>query len=157
MTMSDINVLVAMTTTQRKVHGQSKGYGRRMDGDGMCGKESVLGTHYNRRSSSTNESIDGFSQPKINDIQSSIVRPAIPANTFEIKPDIIRMVKNSVQFGGSPTKDPNMHIRDFIDICDTFKFNNISEDAIKLRLLPFSLKDKVKSWLHSLPAGSITT
>ena len=28
-----------------------------------------------------------FSQPKINDIQSSIVRPAITANTFEINPD----------------------------------------------------------------------
>ncbi|KAL8100329.1 hypothetical protein AgCh_032544 [Apium graveolens] len=31
-----------------------------------------------------------FSQPKINDIQSSIVRPAITANTFEIKPGIIQ-------------------------------------------------------------------
>ena len=30
-----------------------------------------------------------FSQPKINDIQSSIVRPSIAANTFEIKPDTI--------------------------------------------------------------------
>ncbi|KAL8093104.1 hypothetical protein AgCh_035119 [Apium graveolens] len=106
---------------------------------------------------SINESVDGFSQPKINDIQSSIVRPAIAANTFEIKPGIIQMVQNSVQFEGSPTEDPNMHIRDFIEICDTFKFNNVSEDAVKLRLFPFSLRDKAKSWLHSLPSGSITT
>ena len=42
-----------------------------------------------------------FSQPKINDIQSSIVRPAITANNFEIKPGTIQMVQNSVQFGGS--------------------------------------------------------
>ena len=54
-----------------------------------------------------------FSQPKINDIQSSIVRPAIAANTFEIKPGTIQMVQNSVQFGGSPTENPNMHIRKF--------------------------------------------
>ena len=33
----------------------------------------------------------------------------------------------------------------------------MSEDAIRLRLFPFSLKDKAKSWLNSLPAGSITT
>ena len=98
-----------------------------------------------------------FSQPKINDIQSSIVRPAIAANTFEIKPGTIQMVQNTVQFGGSPTEDPNMHIRDFIEIYDTFKFNNVSEDAVKLRLFPFSLRDKAKGWLHSLPAGSITT
>ncbi|KAL8155728.1 hypothetical protein AgCh_000943 [Apium graveolens] len=71
-----------------------------------------------------------FSKPKINDIQSSIIRPAIKANTFEIK--------------------------DFIEICDTFKFNDVSEDAIKLRLFPFSLRDKAKCWLHSLPPGSIT-
>ena len=98
-----------------------------------------------------------FSQPKINDIQSSIVRPAITEKTFEMKPGTIQMVQNSVQFGGSPTEDPNMHIRNFIEICDTFKFNNVSEDAVKLRLFPFSLRDKAKGWLHSLPAGSITT
>ncbi|XP_063949928.1 uncharacterized protein LOC135152765 [Daucus carota subsp. sativus] len=56
------------------------------------------------------------------------------------------MVQNSVQFGGSPTEDPNMHIRDFIEIYDTFKFNGVTEDAIKLRLFPFSLRDKAKGW-----------
>ncbi|KAL8110327.1 hypothetical protein AgCh_026159 [Apium graveolens] len=98
-----------------------------------------------------------FSQPKINDIQTSIVRPAITANTFEIKPGIIQWVQNSIQFGGSPTEDPNMHIRDFIEIYDTFKFNGVFEDTVKLRLFPFSLRDKAKSWLHSLPNGLITT
>ncbi|XP_063948190.1 uncharacterized protein LOC135152262 [Daucus carota subsp. sativus] len=67
------------------------------------------------------------------------------------------MVQNSVQFGSSPTEDPNMHIRDLIEIYDTFKFNGVTEDAIKLRLFPFSLRDKSRGWLHSLPAGSITT
>ena len=33
-----------------------------------------------------------YSQPKINDIQSSIVRPAIAANTFEILASTIQMV-----------------------------------------------------------------
>ncbi|CAN6686569.1 unnamed protein product [Malus baccata var. baccata] len=33
----------------------------------------------------------------------------------------------------------------------------LSSEAIKLRLFPFSLKDKTKAWLHSLPANSITT
>ncbi|KAL8110268.1 hypothetical protein AgCh_026115 [Apium graveolens] len=73
-----------------------------------------------------------YSQPKINDIQSSIIRPAIRVNTFEIKSSTIQMIQNSVQFGGSPTEDPNMHIRDFIEICDTFKFNDVTEDAINL-------------------------
>ncbi|XP_074346535.1 uncharacterized protein LOC141685326 [Apium graveolens] len=62
-----------------------------------------------------------YSQPMIMDIQSSIFRPSIADNTFEIKSGTIQMVHNSVQFWGAPTEDPNMHIRDFIKICDTFK------------------------------------
>ena len=103
------------------------------------------------------KALKDFSMPKIDDIQSSIVRPAIAAKAFEIKPGTIQMVQNSVQYGGSPTEDPNMHIRNFIEICDTFKFNEVSDDAVKLRLFPFSLRDKAKGWLHSLPSGSITT
>ncbi|KAL8089427.1 hypothetical protein AgCh_039037 [Apium graveolens] len=98
-----------------------------------------------------------FSQPKIDDIQSNIIHPAIQANTFKIKPGTIQMVQNSVSFGGAATEDPNMHIRNFVEICSTFKYNGVTDEAIKLRLLPFSLRDKAKDWLHSLPARSITT
>ncbi|XP_020271670.1 uncharacterized protein LOC109846842 [Asparagus officinalis] len=35
--------------------------------------------------------------------------------------------------------------------------NGVSDDAIKLRLFPFSLRDKARPWLQSLPPGSITT
>nr|ABD63156.1 Retrotransposon gag protein [Asparagus officinalis] len=35
--------------------------------------------------------------------------------------------------------------------------NGVSDDAIKLRLFPFSLRDKARAWLQSLPPGSITT
>nr|XP_017245923.1 PREDICTED: uncharacterized protein LOC108217594 [Daucus carota subsp. sativus] len=69
------------------------------------------------------KALKAFSEPKINDVQSTIVSPAIAAKTFEIKPGTIQMVRNSVQFGGAPTEDLNMHIQDFIEICDTFKFN----------------------------------
>ncbi|XP_073307104.1 uncharacterized protein [Primulina huaijiensis] len=50
-----------------------------------------------------------------------------------------------------------MHIVDFLEICDTLKFNGVSDDAVRLRLFPFSLRDKAKHWLNSLPVGSITT
>ncbi|XP_075475877.1 LOW QUALITY PROTEIN: uncharacterized protein LOC142514366 [Primulina tabacum] len=67
------------------------------------------------------------------------------------------MIQNTVQFGESALDDPNSHIADFLEICDTFKFNGVSDDAVRLRLFPFSLRDKAKSWLNCLPVGSITT
>ena len=37
------------------------------------------------------------------------------------------------------------------------KYNGVSDDAIRLRLFPFSLKDKAKHWLISEPPNSITS
>ncbi|XP_073277634.1 uncharacterized protein [Primulina huaijiensis] len=98
-----------------------------------------------------------YAQPSLDGARPSIVRPTVRANQFEIKPAIIQMIQNTVQFGGNTLDDPNTHIADFLEICDTFKFNGVSDDAVRLRLFPFSLRDKAKSWLNCLPAGSITT
>ncbi|KAL5569770.1 hypothetical protein UlMin_026345 [Ulmus minor] len=88
---------------------------------------------------------------------SSIQRPPIQANNFEIKPAIIQMIQSLVQFGGLPNDDQNLHIANFLEICDTFKHNGVTDDAVRLRLFPFSLNSKAKAWLISLPSGTITT
>ncbi|KAH9686774.1 hypothetical protein KPL70_014506 [Citrus sinensis] len=98
-----------------------------------------------------------YSVPTVNGARSSIAHPAVQANNFEIKPAIIQMIQTSVQFAGMPNDDPNTHIANFLEICDTFKQNGVSDNAIRLRLFPFSLRDKAKEWLNSHPAGTITT
>ena len=54
-------------------------------------------------------------------------------------------------------RDPSAYIASVLEICNTFKHNGVSNDAIRLRFFPLSLKYKAKSWLHLLPMGSITT
>ncbi|KAL5544723.1 hypothetical protein UlMin_008507 [Ulmus minor] len=102
-----------------------------------------------------NRALKDYSIPNVG--ISSIQRPPIQANNFEIKPAIIQMIQNSVQFGGLPNDDPNLHIANFLEICDTFKHNGVTDDAVRLRLFPFSLNSKAKAWLISLPPGTITT
>lgn len=60
------------------------------------------------------------------------------------------------QFSRSSNEDPNEHIVNFIEMCDTFRIHNISDEAIRLRLFSFSLRDRAKSWLQFLPVDSIT-
>ncbi|XP_073061663.1 uncharacterized protein [Primulina eburnea] len=95
-------------------------------------------------------------RPVINAHYSGIARGTIAANNFELKPALINMVQQN-QFGGAATADPHLHLRTFLEITDTVKINGVSDEIIRLRLFPFSLRDQARSWLQSLPLGSITT
>ncbi|KAH7668837.1 S-adenosyl-L-methionine-dependent methyltransferase protein [Dioscorea alata] len=101
--------------------------------------------------------LSDFAKPAIMGTQSSIVRPPITAMNFELKPSFIQMLQQSAQFNGLADEDPNSHIENFLEVCDMLKINGVTDDAIRLRAFPFSLKGKARHWLHSLPRASITT
>ena len=50
-----------------------------------------------------------------------------------------------------------MHLTNFIEVCDTVKYNGVTEEALRLRLFPLSLSDKAKHWLTSQPSDSFTS
>ncbi|XP_026459381.1 uncharacterized protein LOC113360044 [Papaver somniferum] len=54
-------------------------------------------------------------------------------------------------------ENPYYHIRDFEELCGTVKIKNLSDEYLKLRLLPLSLKDKAISWLDALAPSSVRT
>ncbi|KAG9450068.1 hypothetical protein H6P81_010033 [Aristolochia fimbriata] len=61
------------------------------------------------------------------------------------------------EFSGLAIEDPNDDLEIFLDLCATFKYNGVSDDAIRLRLFKFTLAGRAKTWLNTLPAGSIAT
>ena len=83
-----------------------------------------------------------------------IRRPVIQANNFELKSITLQLLQG-IQFHGLTHEDLNAHILNFLEVCDTVKYNRVRDDAIQLRLFPFSLKDKAKHWLISEPPDSI--
>ena len=50
-----------------------------------------------------------------------------------------------------------MHLTNFIEVCDTVKYNRVTEEALRLRLFPLLLGDRAKHWLTSQPSDSITS
>ena len=96
---------------------------------------------------------DYFS-PLANLSTSCIRYPNVAARSFELKPSVLNCLPT---FYGLENEDPYNHLNDFHVICQTFKYENFSDDDVKLRLFPFSLKDRARSWLNTLPANSITS
>ena len=57
--------------------------------------------------------LDDSWRPMMNEEYSRIQHQPIDANNFELKPALISMVQQQ-EFGGSPSKDPNGHLSDFL-------------------------------------------
>ena len=80
--------------------------------------------------------------------------PNVAARSFELKPSVLNYLPT---FYGLENEDPYNHLNDFHAVCQTFRYDNFSDDDVKLRLFPFSLKDRGRSWLNTLHANSITS
>ena len=80
--------------------------------------------------------------------------PTVQAAQYEIKPNTINLIHS---YYGLNNEDSYNHIDEFLVICSMVRINNFSSEALKMFLFPFSLNDKAKYWLSTLPANSITT
>ncbi|KAJ4723330.1 hypothetical protein OWV82_006714 [Melia azedarach] len=96
-----------------------------------------------------------YFQPVVNDNYLGIYWQAINANDFELKLVLINMIHQD-QYGCLSHEDLNIHLAMFFEVCDTVKMNEVDQGLIRIRLFPFSLRDKARGWLQSLQLGSIS-
>ncbi|XP_022878730.1 uncharacterized protein LOC111396550 [Olea europaea var. sylvestris] len=89
--------------------------------------------------------------------RSSILYLDFGVNNFQIRADWINLMNNTLQFYGLPHENPNTHILRFLRNCQNCHAPGVNEDAIKLRLFPYTLRDAALEWLDAEPDGIITT
>nr|XP_027120338.1 uncharacterized protein LOC113737286 [Coffea arabica] len=79
-----------------------------------------------------------------------ITFPTLAENTsFELKSGLIQLLPS---FHGLSGEEPHKHIKEFEVVCSSMKPPAVTEEQIRLRAFPFSLKDAAKDWLYYLPA-----
>ncbi|MCI22482.1 hypothetical protein A2U01_0043658, partial [Trifolium medium] len=89
-------------------------------------------------------------------MNSGIIVPEITAPQFQFTM-MFQMLQVVGQFSGAEIEDPHLHLRQFLDVASNFKIPGITQEAFRLRLFPYSLRDRAKSWLNSLEPNSIAT
>ncbi|KAL2905783.1 Phosphate acyltransferase [Bienertia sinuspersici] len=101
-------------------------------------------------------SLREYGMPDANGVLSSIVRPNVVATHFKLKPQFIQFISQD-SYAGLANENPADHLSRFLEKCDTMKLTNVSSDAIRLRLFPFSLRDDTREWLNDEGANKYTT
>nr|GFA03353.1 reverse transcriptase domain-containing protein [Tanacetum cinerariifolium] len=76
-------------------------------------------------------------------------------DNFDINSTHLNMIREN-KFDGDLRADPHDHIREFLAICDMFKYGKTQSEAVKLLIFPFSLCDKAKTWVNKLNEESKT-
>nr|GEV71953.1 hypothetical protein [Tanacetum cinerariifolium] len=79
---------------------------------------------------------------------SAIVQHDVDEN-FDINSTHLNMIQENI-FDGYLRVDPHDHIREFLTICDIFKYGKTQSEAVKLLIFPFSLLKAMDSQIISL-------
>ena len=75
-----------------------------------------------------------------------------PADDVVVRPYLVSLLPT---FHGMENENPYTHIREFEEVCTTFKEGMPDMYLLKLKAFPLTLKDKNKIWLNSLRPRTI--
>lgn len=86
-----------------------------------------------------------------------IIRPENTMAPFEFKTMMFQILEAIGKYSGSANDDPHLYLIQFLGMAINFKIPSISDNAFRLRLFPYSLRGRAKSWLNSLEPNSLAT
>nr|XP_027077154.1 uncharacterized protein LOC113700925 [Coffea arabica] len=87
--------------------------------------------------------------PNFNQQSLCITFPNLDEETpFELKFGLIHLLPSFHSFS---SEEPYRHLQEFDIVCTSMKPPGITEEQIKMRAFPFSLKDAAKDWFYYLP------
>ena len=101
-----------------------------------------------------NRKLCDFSNTNNNDFLSTLIAPLNDIESCEINVALLNLVMKD-QFSGLPSEDAATHLNNFVDLCDMQKKKDMDNDIVKLKLFPFSLRDRAKVWFSPLLKNSI--
>ena len=78
-------------------------------------------------------------------VHPGIVRPEVEVAYVELKPVMFQMLQTVGQFNGLPSEDPHLHLKLFLEVSDAFKIAGATQDALRLRLFPYSSRDQARA------------
>ena len=85
-------------------------------------------------------------------------RVSAPSCIVHVAEDVVvrpYLVPRFPTFHDMENENPYTHIREFEEVCTTFKEGAIDMDLLKLKAFSLTLKDKAKIWLNSLRSRTI--
>ena len=113
--------------------------------------------HWEREGMAANQdelrALEDFAQPIIPNSPSCILL-STEARNYDLKSSHFHMLPS---FYGIPNEDPLAHVKEFYNVVSGLPLQGVSEANLRMRVFPYTLKDKAKSWLMTLAPGSLTT
>ncbi|CAN6566345.1 unnamed protein product [Malus baccata var. baccata] len=97
--------------------------------------------------------LEDFAQPIIPNSPSCILLPT-EARNYDLKSSHFHMLSS---FYGLPNEDPLAHVKEFYNVVSGLPLQGVSEANLRMRVFPYTLKDRAKSWLMTLAPGSLIT
>jgi len=100
----------------------------------------------------TKKALNEIFYPQLLTSPSCLNLPTLGTNVnLKLEPHYIQMLPKFIGL-----EDAYLFLSEFEEVCNMIHFHNVNTDVVKLRFVPFALKDNAKRWMYSLPANSIS-